>query len=300
MPESTPLVDLAPTETIPSCEESLHYCERLTRREAGNFYPAFCLLPRRQRRGMCALYAFLRLSDDLCDGPEPTEVKRQLLFDWRERYKRAQEGDCTHPIHPALGWMFREFRVPPRYLDDVLDGVAMDLDRARYPTFDDLYGYCYRVASAVGLACIHLWSFTDDRALKHAEQAGIAFQLTNILRDLGDDAARGRVYLPLDELARFGYSEDQLLRGETCDAFRSMMRFQVERARHYYDEGEALMELLDPSGRAVFRVLSRTYRALLDRMEQRDYDVFRERVRVSRWVKLAYLASAIPIRLGWR
>ncbi len=277
---------------------SYAYCERLARREAGNFYHAFRLLPRAQRRAMCALYAFMRVADDLSDGPEPVPAKRLLLDDWRRRLDLALSGTATHPLHPAFAHTVGTFGIPRKYLVNVLDGVGMDLEPVRYDTFADLYPYCYRVASAVGLACIHVWGFDDPGAMAHAEAAGIAFQLTNILRDLAEDAARGRVYLPREDLDRFGYTEEQLCRGERDDNFRALMRFEVERARSFYEQARPLAALLRPAGRVVFLVMARTYRGLLDEIERRDYDVFRERVRLSRWHKLWLALRALPVRWG--
>jgi 15-cis-phytoene synthase len=151
----------------------------------------------------------------------------------------------------------------------------------------------------VGLACIHIWGFLDDRAAASAESAGIAFQLTNILRDVREDAANGRVYLPQEDLLRFGYGVEQLYRFERDDRFRALMRFQVERARRYYDGARPLFGLLPPPGRAVFQVLIRTYRGLLDAIEKRDYDVFSRRVSLSGWHKLGLVVRAVPTRLGW-
>src|SRR5262249_35722932 len=204
---------------------------------------------------------------------------------WRAQLDRALAGENPHRLHAALHHAVRTYAIPREYLVAVLDGVCMDLAPVRYETFADLYGYCYRVASAVGLACIHIWGFADERGLKHAEAAGIAFQLTNILRDLGEDAARGRVYLPSEDLKRFGYSSEQLSRGERNEAFRALMRFEVERARSYYEAGQPLAALLQPPGRAVFQVMTRTYRGLLEAIERRDYDVFSRRVRLSKWHK---------------
>ncbi len=197
------------------------YCEGLARREAGNFYHAFRLLPADQRRAMCALYSFLRVADDLADGPGTAEEKRGPLGDWRRRLDEAVKGVYSHPLHPALHHALRRFGVPCEHLHAVLDGVAMDLTVARYDTFADLYPYCYRVASAVGLACIPIWGFTGEQARDYAEAAGVAFQLTNILRDLGEDAGRGRVYLPREDLERFGYGEDALSAGVRDDRFRA-------------------------------------------------------------------------------
>ena len=153
----------------PTLAESYAYCERLARREAGNFYHAFRLLPRPQRRAMCALYAFMRVADDLSDGPEPVPEKRVLLDDWRRRLDAALVGCFSHPLHAALHHTVTTYGVPRQYLIDVLDGVCMDLEPVRNDTFADLYRYCYRVASAVGLACIHVWGFDCDEAKLHAE-----------------------------------------------------------------------------------------------------------------------------------
>jgi 15-cis-phytoene synthase len=216
----------------PALAASYAYCVRLARREATNFYHAFRVLPGPQRRAMCALYAFLRVADDLSDGPVGLGEKKAALAAWRSEFARALAGDYSHPLHPALHDAIRVHGIPPGHLHAVLDGVEMDLVQDSYATFAELYGYCYRVASAVGLACIHIWRCAEARAEAYAESAGIAFQLTNILRDLREDAARGRVYLPREDLLRFGYELEQLQRGERDERFRALMRFQVERARH--------------------------------------------------------------------
>ncbi len=196
--ESTNFCLHDPRSTIhdPRSTRSYAWCERLARQQAGNFYHAFRLLPADQRRAMCALYAFLRVADDVTDGPEAVAEKRLALAEWRQQLDEALAGVYHHPLHPAFHHTVQQYHIPRRYLDDVLDGVGMDLDTDHYDTFADLYRYCYRVASAVGLACIHIWGFAEKRATDYAEAAGIALQLTNILRDVGEDAARGRVYLP--------------------------------------------------------------------------------------------------------
>ena len=283
----------------PSLAESYAFCERLTRREAGNFYPAFRILPREQRLSMCALYAFMRVADDLSDSAEAIPTKRRQLADWRQGLRQALTGKYRHELHEALGHTVAKHSIPIQYLEDVLDGVEMDLEPVRFATFAELRLYCYRVASAVGLACIHIWGFSDARAKEYAEQTGIAFQLTNILRDLGEDAARGRVYLPADELERFGYDVTRLERHVMDEPFRALMRFQVERARGFYATGWSLAPLLPSPGRAVFLVMARTYRSLLDVMERRDYNVFSRRVRLSAWRKLLFALRALPVRWGW-
>jgi phytoene synthase len=283
----------------PTLARSYAYCERLARREAGNFYSAFRVLPGPQRLAMCALYAFMRVADDLSDGPGDVAAKRASLAAWRQGLRQALRGDYSHPVHPGLHHTVRTHAVPHHYLEAVLDGVQMDLVSVTYATFHELKLYCYRVASAVGLACIHVWGFSDERAIGHAESAGLAFQLTNILRDLGEDAARGRVYLPREELARFGYDVESLRRGERDDRFRALMRFQMERARACYDAAWPLAPLLPPAGRAVFLAMARTYRALLDAIERQDYDVFSRRVSVNRWRKLFLALQVLPVRWGW-
>jgi phytoene synthase len=277
---------------------SFAFCERLTRREAGNFYFAFRLLPADQRRALCALYAFMRIADDLADAPGATDDKRRRLEDWRNQFHDALAGHDPHPLHPALRNTIERYQIPPGYLEAVIDGVEMDLDTNAFATFDDLYPYCYRVASAVGLACIHVWGFHGEEAKTHAEAAGIAFQLTNILRDLREDASRGRIYLPREDLDRFGYTTDDLRHGVNDDRFRALMHFQVERARSYYREGEQLAPFLPAAGQAVFLVMLRTYRGLLDAIERRGYDVFHERVRLRKLHKLWLACRALPVRLG--
>ncbi len=292
------LVSLSPCHLL-TRTQSYVWCERLARRQAGNFYHAFRLLATPRRRAMCALYAFLRVADDLSDGPESVADKSVALADWRQQFDEALAGRYHHPLHPAFHHTVEHYGIPRRYLDDVLDGVGMDLDTDHYETFADLYRYCYRVASAVGLSCIHIWGFNGDKAREHAEAAGIALQLTNILRDLGEDAARGRVYLPCEDLERFGYRAEDLERGERGERFHELMRFQVERARGYYEAAAPLAGLLDPAGRAVFLVMLRTYRGLLEAIVRRDYDVFRSRVRLSRLRKLWLAAQVLPLRWGW-
>jgi phytoene synthase len=278
---------------------SYKFCEEVARREAGNFYPAFLLLPAPQRRAMCALYAFMRIADDLSDEPMPTAEKRRKLADWRIGLRLALLGTYQHESHPALHDTVAKFRIPVKYLEAVIDGVEMDLEPTCYHTFAELRNYCWHVASVVGLSCIHVWGFRGASATRYAEDAGIAFQLTNILRDLGEDAGRGRVYLPQEDLDRFGYNVDRLKQGVCDGSFHELMRFQVQRARAFYRSGWRLVRRLPPAGQAVFLMMGNTYRGLLHEIESHDYDVFRSRMRVPRWKKLVFALAALSIRFGW-
>jgi phytoene synthase len=306
--------------TLTSLAESYAACERIARTQAANFYPAFRVLPKAQRQAMCALYAFLRITDDIVDlDHEPTGTDREsshgltrtttdgnhgrnakdALTDWRRRLDLALDSNFSHDIHPALADTVKKFRIPRQYLHDVFRGVEMDLGPVAFETFEQLYGYCYYVASAVGLACIHIWGFNGEAAIEHAESAGIAFQLTNVLRDLKEDAARDHFYLPREDLTKFGYSEEELRRGQRTEGFRELMRFEVDRARDYYGKAEALKSHLSRPGRAVFQVLMRTYSSLLGQIEGRQYDVFSTRISLSRWKRMRVALGALPVRLGW-
>ncbi len=277
---------------------SFAYCERLARRAAANFYLAFRLLPADERQAMCALYAFMRVADDAADEPGSARAKRAALEAWRDQFGDALAGVYRHPLHPALHATLSRYDIPRAYLDAVLDGVSMDLDTNRYATFADLYPYCYRVASAVGLACVRVWGAGGAEAEPFAEAAGIAFQLTNILRDVAEDSALGRVYLPLEDLARFGYGVEELFSGRSDERFRELMRFEADRAYFYYEAAAPLAGLLAPAGRAVFLMMLRTYRGLLDEIVRRDFDVFSGRVRLSALHKLWLAARVLPVRWG--
>jgi phytoene synthase len=284
----------------PNVAASYAACETIARRAASSFYPMFRFLPAAQRRGMCAIYAFLRIADDISDDLAAVDDKRRRLGEWRANLQNALASDYHHPIDAALHDTLRRFEIPSAYLVAALDGVEMDLVPSHYATFGELRKYCYHVASVVGLACIHIWGFAKPQlAQQCAVDAGIAFQLTNILRDLGEDAGNERVYLPQEDFERFGYSPERLKRGERDDRFRELMSFEIARARAHYDAAWPLASLLQPAGRAAFLAMARTYRALLDAIEERDYDVFSERVRVSRWCKLLVAMRSLPARWAW-
>ncbi len=281
-----------------STVRSFHWCRQLTKRTAKNFRYAFLVLPRSQRRAMDVLYAFMRLTDDIADEPGDINAKRLLLQAWRQALERCLNGDYSHPLHPALHEIVQRYSIPAQYLYEVIDGVSSDLLPEKLASFNDLYAYCYRVASAVGLCCIHIWGFRGEQAKEFAEAAGIAFQLTNILRDLGEDLEAGRVYIPADEIEKFN-APPSTWRSQN-ENFRRLMQFQVERAQAYYKTGAKLSPYLNASGRAVFQVMLKIYRGLLEEIVRRDYDVFREPVKLSRGRKLLHLMAGFPIRWGWR
>jgi phytoene synthase len=289
------LLAAAPTAKPLSLDESHAWCKQLSRRTARNFYYSFLTLPADRFRSMCAVYAFMRLSDDLGDdNSRSLEQRTDDLQRWRDSVTRGLAGETQlHPMLPALREAVERHQIPHEYLFAVIDGVQMDLQEVRFETFEELSKYCYHVAGAVGLCCIHVWGFKSARALELAIPCGMALQLTNILRDLKEDAAMGRVYLPCEDLQRFGYSTDDLSQSRYDDRFRELMRFEVARTRGYYAESEELFEHLEPVGKPILATMLRIYRGLLDEIERRNYDVFGPRIRLSSWRKLCAAASSL-------
>ncbi|MCS6864023.1 MAG: phytoene/squalene synthase family protein [Gemmataceae bacterium] len=282
--------------------QSFRYCRAVTAAAGSSFPLAFRLLPAAKRSAMEALYAYMRISDDLADQPGELEQRRQKLAAWRASLTAAIAGHFTHPIHAALIDTVHRFTIPPQYLYDTLDGMETDLGPVRMANFPELYRYCYRVASAVGLACVRIWGtrrgVTAADVEPPAEAAGIAFQLTNILRDLGDDLSRDRVYLPADELDHFACGPERWRDPSCANRFRALMQFQVARARAYYRRSQALLPLLTTDGRAIFHVMAGAYRRLLDEIERRHYDVFTHRVRLPAWRKAAVYLAGCCIKSG--
>ncbi len=263
----------------PAIQQSYEYCRRVARSRAKNFYYSFLLLSAQQRKAMCAIYAFMRYCDDLCDEPGAT---RAAIERWRAGMEDALDGRFDdHPVWPAFHHTVRRFGIPRQYFRDMIDGVASDLDPRRFETFDELYRYCYQVASVAGLTTVHIFGFDTPSALPLAEKCGIAFQLTNILRDIREDAERGRIYLPAEDLRRFNVSEDDLRAGRRDEAFLRLMRFEAARARRYYDESLPLLDLIHRRSRASLEALITIYSRLLERIERTNYDVFARRVRLS-------------------
>jgi 15-cis-phytoene synthase len=267
-------------------------CEGIAR--GSNFYSGLRLLPVKKRHALSAVYAFLRRCDDISDDEGSPEMKRQQFAQWRAMFGRAMRGETAlHPTLPALCDTVRAFHIPVEYFDELIRGTEMDLTTAMYPTFDDLYRYCYHVASVVGLICIHIFGFREAQAKQCAEACGVAFQLTNILRDVKEDLQRGRIYLPLEDLGRFSYTEDDLRREVMDERFRKLMAFEVERARAYYLKAEPLLGLIERDSRPAFWAMFESYETLLERIERRGYDVLCERVRLRRRDKLRIVLKAV-------
>ena len=282
------------TRTHDSVEASYSICHRVARRSRSNFYPCFFLLKRAKRRAMEALYAFMRHTDDLADDTATLLQRRDHLSRWKESLEAALAGSAESPspdpgedILPALVDTVRKYGIPAEHLLAVLEGVKMDLDGRLFETFDDLAEYCHRVSTAVGLACIHIWGFKDHRAFEPARCCGLAFQMTNILRDLAEDARDGRVYLPAEEFCRFDYSTDDLGAGVADGRFEGLMQFQLDRVDRLYRDGAGLFDYLEPDGQPIFGMMTAAYHRLFTRIRSDPATVLRRRVCLSRVDKLA-------------
>lgn len=291
--------DAGPAESL---EAAYAECSAIAKREAKNFYYGFIALPPEKRRAIYASYAFSRRVDDEADAATDPAARAAALAESRRALAAAYAGAADGPVLRALGDAVRRFGIPQEYFDDLITGVEMDLTIDRYATFDDLYQYCYRVASVVGLICLEVFGYRDSRARDYAVDLGIALQLTNILRDVQEDAERGRIYLPQEDLARFGVSETDVLAGRDSPELRTLLRFEAARAREYHARGRRLLPLLDVRSRTCAGTMQSLYIAILKRLAARDYDVFAGRISLSTPEKLALLgrswAAAVLPRTG--
>ncbi len=263
--------------------ESYAYCRSVARTRAKNFYYSFVLLSKDQKNAMCAVYAFMRYCDDLSDEPGASVV---AIDRWRAALTNALEGRFdTHPVWPAFHDAVNRFHIPHQYFYDMIDGVASDLSPVPVHSFDDLYRYCYKVASVVGLTTVHIFGFDSPRALDLAETCGIAFQLTNILRDVREDATLGRQYLPTEDLARFHVLPEELAAGKHTENFARLMEFEERRARKYYEDSAPLIGLVHERSRASLWALISIYSRLLERIRKSGYDVLTRRISLPGWEK---------------
>jgi phytoene synthase len=274
------------------------YCSQLTRKSRSNFYYSFLFLSKGKREAMYAVYAFCRSVDDVADGSAPLDEKQALLDEWRRELDRCYEGKPGHPITVKLAQTLQNFPIPKEYFEELIAGVEMDLIHSRYPTFHELYEYCYRVAGVVGLMCIEIFGYRNPKAKDYAVNLGVALQLTNIMRDLKVDAERGRIYLPQDELARFSYGEDELLQGVYTPAFLELMRYVGSRARHYFHNARQLLAEEDRRSLFAAEIMGAIYYRLLESIEASRYRVFDRTITLPTSRKL-WIALSIWARSTW-
>ena len=301
------------TPAPPQLVMAYSVCRGITRTAAKNFYYAFLVLPRRKREALCAVYAFMRRCDDIADDVTLSSADRhQKLEIWLDGLHRAQQGQPTDDaILLALTDAQRRYSIPAGLLDELAQGTAMDVETApnqaaeggpalavHYNTFEDLRQYCYRVASVVGLVCIHVFGYRDPQAEPLAERCGLAFQLTNIIRDVKEDASMGRVYIPDEDLARFGLSVSDLLHSPDAARLRPVLAFEAERARECYAAGDELLPYIAEDSQPALWVLVNIYRRLLEKIGEKQYDVFTAKVALSRWEKIRVLAKGFVMRVA--
>jgi 15-cis-phytoene synthase len=301
----------APTESQLAVAYSV--CRGIARAAARNFYYSFLVLPRPKRQALCAVYAFMRRCDDIADDSTLSlQERRQKLSDWLDALHRAQAGHATDdPVLLALTDAQRRYRIPDELLDQLAYGTAMDVQEdtelaasgqegvvVHYKTFDDLYLYCYRVASVVGLVCIRVFGYGDPAAEPLAERLGLAFQLTNIIRDVKEDALVGRVYLPEEDLAKFGIAPTELGSASDPSRFRDLLATEANRAREYYAAGDDLIPLIEEDSQPALWVLMTIYRRLLEKIANRQYDVFSGKVSLTMPQKLTILGKGLLKRLA--
>ncbi len=288
MASALTLAERVPLQGAWSEADAAEWCRAYTKERAKNFYYAFAVLPSDQRSAIYAAYAFSGYVDDIVDELDDPGEQRRLLEDARARLYLAKAGVREGPLFSALGAALDRFAIPLEYFERLVDGVEMDLKRTRYETWPELREYCYHVASMVGLICTAIFGARGgEKAEKTATDLGIALQLVNIMRDVREDAARGRVYFPREELARFGLTPEDILAGTYDERFVALMKHYHHRARLYYRRGRELLPLLDLRPRMCVNVLQGVYAAILDRIARRRYDVLSERVALSAPEKLA-------------
>ena len=283
-------------------QQALAYCRQVTRQQAKNFYYAFLFLPPDKRAAVYSVYAFCRHSDDIADESGTRHDKRDQLRAWRDELENCYNGRPTHLITRALRHTIEQYPIPRRYFEDLLTGVEMDLTVQRYASFEDLRVYCCRVASAVGLACLEIFGYRHPGVQTYANHLGIALQLTNILRDVREDAERGRIYLPQEDLRAFGVGEDDVLQQRYTPAFAALMQFQQERILSYYRRAAACLLPGDRAGLMAPEIMAAIYRATLHKIRRRRFDVFHNRTRLSSVHKMAIGLGtfvALWVRDGW-
>jgi len=262
------------------------YCEDKAAGSGSSFYYSFRFLPPEKRRAITALYAFCREVDDIADECPDPQVARSKLAWWRDEIALTFAGKPRHPVGQALLPAIRTYDLPMEQFHEIIDGMEMDLTQNRYPDFKSLQLYCYRVASVVGQLAATIFGYSDRKTLKYAHDLGLAFQLTNIIRDVGEDTRRNRIYLPQDELQRFGVSESDILNCHESESFQHLMAFQIERAQHYYQQAFAALPQVDRKAQRPGLVMAGIYRTLLDEIESDGCHVLKQKISLTPLRKL--------------
>lgn len=270
------------------------YCKQKLVSSGSSFYYSFMLLPEPQRLAMTALYAFCREVDDVVDETTDSALARNQLNEWREEVGRCFEGRARHPVGQALQPLLDSYGLKKQYFLELIDGMEMDLNKQRYADFEALSLYCYRAASVVGLLSVSIFGYRDEATLQYAHDLGLAFQLTNILRDVGEDAERGRIYLPQNELAQFGLSDEDILQGTgNPEALRKLFEHQALRAESYYQKAFAALPEVDRYPQLSGIVMAELYYAILTQIIREDFPVLKRRVRLPTWKKLLLVGKAV-------
>lgn len=278
--------------------EAQAFCTSYTKQSGSNFYYSFLFLPRPRREAMYTIYALCRMVDSAVDDPPPDSKPLEVLATWRQEVSAAYRGHPTLPVTISLTTHLQEFDIPEQLIQELISGVEMDLTINRYATFSDLRPYCYRVASVVGLICLKIFKTKSPKAEEYAINLGLAFQLTNMLRDLYSDAQENRVYLPQEDFHRFGYSVQSLLNKESSPALVELMKFECARARSYYQQAHDILRSLPPSDQkalVVAEIMRGVYSTILHKIESQNYPVFGPRTRVSSFQRLS-IATGIWFR----
>ena len=274
-------------------EDAYDYCEQITRNEARNFYYAFITLPMRKKRAIYTAYAFCRRCDDAVDNNESTTEKKRLLDEIENNLKSGINLDKlileNNPIILATCAIIKEFNIPQQYFFDVIQGVRMDIEFTSFNSFDEVKEYCYKVASVIGLICIKIFGYSNPKAIDYAIDFGLAMQLTNILRDILDDLNENRCYLAFEEMDKFNYSINQLRESLYNDDFIQMMKFEVDRAKRYFESGSRLLPLVDTDSRICLVILSTIYRKILKKIERSNYNIFQTNYRLNTFEKLSIM-----------
>jgi len=262
------------------------YCQDKAAASGSSFYYSFMFLPQEKRRAITALYAFCREVDDVVDECSDENVARITLNWWRTEVTAIYAGKPQHPVGQALAPLVKQFNLSQEHLLEIIDGMEMDLSQLTYADFKALQLYCYRVASVVGLLAAEIFGYSDKKTLQYANDLGMAFQLTNIIRDVGEDARRGRIYLPLDELARFGVHTGDILDAKETEGFQQLMAFQVERAQHFYEQALGQLPDADRKSQRTGLIMAAIYRATLNEVVASGCHVLKERVSLTPLRKL--------------